>query len=344
MLYSVRHPLANDKEWYEKHFCAKQQKTIGANSFWDVTGAAHLDELYYETQKGPHAAMILRTKEECLDLPPKIQVMRPVELSPKAQREFDHTLSELEKAYQERKENKRITLQQAIAKRLGELQEDYDEGQIDDEVLKEGMEEVGEMQSRLRNLDAADAVVMLGYICHAASLAKIEETKGFVEEIIGSGEQVGIFVRFRDVCHTLAGLFPNSETITSETPNAERQHIVDRFQAGQTRVIVCTFGAGGVGLTMTAASHAIMHDRPWTPGAVEQAEDRFHRIGSTKTVFSTWMQLPEADERIDDILQQKQERIDLALHGERKTMRGTKSVIAQAPMILDGIFSERKKR
>lgn len=29
---------------------------------------------------------------------------------------------------------------------------------------------------------------------------------------------------------------------------------------------VGTFGAGGVGLTLTAASTIILNDRPWTPG------------------------------------------------------------------------------
>ena len=49
----------------------------------------------------------------------------------------------------------------------------------------------------------------------------------------------------------------------------ERQVMVDKFQSGLSSVFICTFGAGGVGLTLTAASTIILLDRPWTPGQVK---------------------------------------------------------------------------
>ena len=41
------------------------------------------------------------------------------------------------------------------------------------------------------------------------------------------------------------------ELLTGETVSKKRQAMVDRFQTGISPVFVCTYGAGGVGLTLT---------------------------------------------------------------------------------------------
>jgi len=54
----------------------------------------------------------------------------------------------------------------------------------------------------------------------------------------------------------------SGELLTGQTPGKNRQLKVDNFQTGVSSVFVCTFGAGGVGLTLTAACTIILLDRP----------------------------------------------------------------------------------
>jgi SNF2 family DNA or RNA helicase len=68
----------------------------------------------------------------------------------------------------------------------------------------------------------------------------------------------------------------NAYRITSATRQAAR----DGFQAGKLDVIVCTAGAGGTGITLTAANCVVMLQRSWQLDLAIQPEDRVHRIGA----------------------------------------------------------------
>jgi SNF2 family DNA or RNA helicase len=49
-------------------------------------------------------------------------------------------------------------------------------------------------------------------------------------------------------------------------------------------VFLLSLRAGGVGLTLTRATHVIHYDRWWNPAVEDQATDRAHRIGQTRPV------------------------------------------------------------
>ncbi|GAU68365.1 putative helicase [Streptomyces sp. NBRC 110611] len=68
------------------------------------------------------------------------------------------------------------------------------------------------------------------------------------------------------------------------TPVAERERMVDRFQAGRAPVFLLSLKAAGTGLNLTRAGHVIHYDRWWNPAVEEQATDRAYRIGQTQPV------------------------------------------------------------
>jgi SNF2 family DNA or RNA helicase len=163
------------------------------------------------------------------------------------------------------------------------------------------------------------------------SFAKIDATVAVAKLVLLEQPAVVIFTSFVTVAKTvhkqLAEAGWQGEILTGETPSNKRQQLVDNFQAGLSPVFVLTYGAGGVGITLTAAHTIILLDRPWTPGEAQQAEDRVRRIGQTKPVTSIWMTAFDLDKQIDAVLEQKQNTCSVVLK------EGEEDLSASAPKI-----------
>jgi SNF2 family DNA or RNA helicase len=63
------------------------------------------------------------------------------------------------------------------------------------------------------------------------------------------------------------------------TDRTRRQAVAD-FQDGKLDVIICTAGAGGLGITLTASNCGVMMQRSFELDLALQPEDRLHRIGA----------------------------------------------------------------
>ena len=163
----------------------------------------------------------------------------------------------------------------------------------------------------------SEALVKIGILRKCSSYFKINKTLEIVENLLNDGQSVVVFCEFLDTINELEKIFNSKkiscEKIVGSTPKDKRTNIVERFQNKKFKVFLGSVKAGGVGLTLTAATHLILHDRPWTPGDAEQAEDRCHRIGQSSTVNVYWPQLGEIDEIVDTVLDSKSENIDVVL-------------------------------
>jgi hypothetical protein len=105
--------------------------------------------------------------------------------------------------------------------------------------------------------------------------------------------------------------------LTGATSIADRQSIVSKFQSSPTpTVFVGTIKAGGVGITLTRANHLILHDRAYTPGDNNQAEDRCHRIGQTSNVSIHWVKLYQIDDILDEKLHKKNDVINVVMENK----------------------------
>jgi SNF2 family DNA or RNA helicase len=101
-------------------------------------------------------------------------------------------------------------------------------------------------------------------------------------------EQFVVFSQSKQVINLLATRLEKAKIthclFTGDTKQEVRPQMVDDFQAGKYQVFAGTIHAGGVGITLTAASTVIFIDRAWSPSRNKQAEDRLHRPGQKNAV------------------------------------------------------------
>lgn len=104
--------------------------------------------------------------------------------------------------------------------------------------------------------------------------------------------------------------------ITGAQNEDERQFHIDNFQGGKTQFILCTTGAGGVGLTLTAGRIGAFLSRPWSSVENIQAEGRYHRIGSERHQSVTTLDYVvdgTIEEAVHQALKGKAERLEEVL-------------------------------
>ncbi len=277
LLQLVRHPMSRSFLSFAKRYCAAYRNDWG----WVTDGASNLEEL--RTQL--HGVMVRRTKDEVLDLPPKVRTWLEVDVPEgTARREM-----------------------RAVLRRL-----------IRNDAGAESEPRFG-MDGRMALL------AELTKARFRIAGAKTERTIEFVEGAVAQGEKVLVFSCFDEPVRRVLEHFGDAAvSITGATPSGKRQGIVDRFQGDDAvRVLVANIQAGGVGLNLTAARQVVFNDLDWVPASHWQAEDRAYRIGQTGTVNVTYMLARgTVDEFVARALSVKASLVDAVVEGKGEAAGG----------------------
>lgn len=141
-------------------------------------------------------------------------------------------------------------------------------------------------------------------------------------QIAARQEKLILFTQFRTMMdplhHLLSTVYGRSGLMLhGETPIAERQQLVNRFQQEEgPPFFVLSLKAAGTGLTLTQANHVIHFDRWWNPAVENQATDRAYRIGQHRNVLvHRLICRGTIEDRIDRMLRQKQQLADSLFEG-----------------------------
>ena len=259
---------------FQGRFAVIQRRTMGAHSFNHIVGFRRLDELTEALDK--HSFRV--RKEDCLDLPDKVYMRREVELT-----------KEQKKAYEQMKHFALARLQS------GELSTTKN-------VLTQLM--------RLQQICCGNLTDDAGVI-HPLPSNRIDALLDICDEIQGKALIWATWsMDIRSIAEALRDRFSVQAvaTLHGETPDSERQKVVESFQDrhSELRFIVGHPKTGGYGLTLTAATTVIYYSNSYDLELRIQSEDRAHRIGQTNKVTYIDLISPKTvDEKIVRALRNK---------------------------------------
>lgn len=129
-----------------------------------------------------------------------------------------------------------------------------------------------------------EALVKFMTLRSLAARGKVKQAIDFVKVFLESDKPLILFCSLHDIVDEIKKAFPDAVTVTGRDSATEKQAAVDAFQAGSTKLIICSIKAAGVGLTLTASSNVAFIELPWTMADCVQCEDRAHRIGQKDNV------------------------------------------------------------
>lgn len=179
-----------------------------------------------------------------------------------------------------------------------------------------------------------EVMVKIGILKQISARGKMNEVSEYIEEIVDADEKVGVFLHHKEIANFVKEKFPSTLLYTGSQSDEEKNKAVHDFQKckkcdirfenhvncdhehvpSNNKIIALSTKAGGVGLTLTAASRMAVIELPWHPADCEQIESRFHRMSQKNSVQCTYFLGKDTiDEHIYDIIEKKRAIADTVL-------------------------------
>ena len=294
----IINPSLFPNNWAFKHrYCGAKNNGFG----WTFDGATNVEELH---QILIDNIMIRRLKKDVLkDLPDKqysflsLAIDNPKEYQ-QAELDFiEYLMSDMDKQANDAIEKASKLLGGNLLK-------------IDEESLELAKEEKAEKSSALTQIEVLKQLAVKG---------KMKACIEWIEDFLKSGEKLVVFGIHKFVIEELYEKFNKiAVKIDGSTSMKQRQKAVDSFQnSKKTKLFIGNIEAAGVGITLTASSNVAFVEYPWTPGKLNQAIDRCHRIGQENSVTAYFLIAHKTvEEKIIKLLHEKQNISDAVLDGK----------------------------
>lgn len=308
LLQILNHPLGKSFYSFAKRYCEAYQGDFGLVA----DGASNIEELTVQL----HGVMLRRTKDEVLDLPPKVRTWMDVELHPYAIQHYNRLVQEFLSKFE---------TPEAIAGLP--------------ESLGLSSEQSEELDESIDTTDLGTGMGRITQVRRAIAFVKCRHTIKFVENALEQGEKVIIFTSFINTMQRFQKYFKDRAVyVSGAVPVNERLDRVDRFQNDDNiRLFVANMHIAGVGINLTAARQVVFNDLDWVPANHWQAEDRAYRIGQTGTVNVTYMIANgTVDSFVKTVLETKAALMDAIVEGSIMVPGG------EAALQLD-VLSELKR-
>lgn len=174
-------------------------------------------------------------------------------------------------------------------------------------------------EEKAERADNAETLVRIEVLKQLAVKGKLKRVIEWIKDFVESDGKLVVFATHKNVIDSIYESFKKTAVkVDGSVSGTNRQEAVEEFQNNsKIRLFVGNIKAAGVGITLTAASSVAFIELPWTPGELDQAEDRCHRIGQKDSVNIYYLLAQGTiEEEIAYLLDSKRKILDSILDGK----------------------------